>query len=79
MNHGKRTLLWVLLVIGLAAIGAATVYSLRGRHTTAETTPYHCPMHPTFVSEKPGDCPICGMDLVPAPPIPSTPTGVQFA
>lgn len=26
---------------------------------------YHCPMHPTYVSDKPGDCPICGMRLVP--------------
>jgi len=26
---------------------------------------YHCPMHPTVVQDKPGDCPICGMRLVP--------------
>ncbi len=26
---------------------------------------YHCPMHPTFLSDRPGDCPICGMRLVP--------------
>lgn len=26
---------------------------------------YHCPMHPDYVSDKPGDCPICGMKLVP--------------
>ena len=26
---------------------------------------YHCPMHPTYVSNQPGDCPICGMSLVP--------------
>ena len=26
---------------------------------------YHCPMHPTYTSDKPGDCPICGMKLVP--------------
>jgi Cu(I)/Ag(I) efflux system membrane fusion protein len=26
---------------------------------------YHCPMHPTYISDRPGSCPICGMDLVP--------------
>jgi membrane fusion protein, copper/silver efflux system len=29
---------------------------------------YHCPMHPTYTSDKPGDCPICGMKLVPIKP-----------
>ncbi len=26
---------------------------------------YHCPMHPTYVADHPGDCPICNMSLVP--------------
>ena len=26
---------------------------------------YHCPMHTWYISDKPGKCPICGMDLVP--------------
>ncbi len=34
----------------------------------AEKTIYHCPMHPTYTSDKPGDCPICGMKLVPVEP-----------
>jgi hypothetical protein len=27
---------------------------------------YHCPMHPDYISEKAGTCPICGMQLVAA-------------
>lgn len=30
----------------------------------AEHDAYTCPMHPTVVSDKPGSCPVCGMDLV---------------
>jgi Cu+-exporting ATPase len=26
---------------------------------------YTCPMHPQIRSDKPGNCPICGMKLVP--------------
>ena len=36
--------------------------------STARTdVQYHCPMHPTYISDQPGDCPICGMSLVPIP------------
>jgi Cu(I)/Ag(I) efflux system membrane fusion protein len=31
---------------------------------------YHCPMHPGYVTDKPGDCPICGMKLVAFEPSP---------
>jgi Cu(I)/Ag(I) efflux system membrane fusion protein len=39
---------------------------------------YHCPMHPNYTSDRPGDCPICGMKLVksePASPAQSMVTG----
>jgi hypothetical protein len=28
-------------------------------------TVYTCPMHPEVTSDKPGNCPKCGMELVP--------------
>lgn len=36
---------------------------------------YHCPMHPTYLSDRPGSCPICGMDLVPIDSDGSAPIG----
>lgn len=30
----------------------------------AGSVQYHCPMHPTYITAQPGDCPICGMSLV---------------
>jgi len=31
----------------------------------ARAARYYCPMHPSYTSERPGSCPICGMALVP--------------
>ncbi|PIR17197.1 MAG: hypothetical protein COV46_05250 [Deltaproteobacteria bacterium CG11_big_fil_rev_8_21_14_0_20_49_13] len=41
--------------------GDSRTYAL----THLRTPLYHCPMHPTYTSDKPGQCPICGMNLVP--------------
>jgi len=40
---------------------------------------YNCPMHPSYTSEKPGDCPICNMSLVPMKPaqVESTASNVE--
>jgi multidrug efflux pump subunit AcrA (membrane-fusion protein) len=65
----------LLLVVFVAAASAAAWFAARHEPApTAATTAvangrkvlyYQSPMHPWIKSDKPGKCPICGMDLVP--------------
>lgn len=49
----------------LVTIVLLTILSSCGKGETAEQAEtYTCPMHPTVVSDRPGSCPVCGMDLV---------------
>lgn len=64
------------LKLSLVAVAVVVVISgirlVQGSGVAAEPTAkaaeasakYHCPMHPSYVSDKPGSCPICGMKLV---------------
>ncbi len=59
-----------LLAVGLAlAVGGGGYLIGRGRTPREMGTPtethelYQCSMHPQIVSDKPGNCPICGMRL----------------
>jgi membrane fusion protein, copper/silver efflux system len=67
MKHSTRALGAVLAAA--LALGAGQA-ACRLRATRASAVPaaarvtYHCPMHPSYVSDRPGDCPICGMKLV---------------
>ncbi len=44
-----------------AAVANGTPVTQAHEHAAAL---YHCPMHPDVVSDRPGRCPICGMELV---------------
>ena len=66
-------ILVVALLAGLAAgVGATALVLRRPAAPPAATgeahahTTYVCPMHPSITSDKPGECPICGMQLVAA-------------
>ncbi len=65
--HTMAIVRWILLgaltifaiVMILSAIGLTPSIGSEGKPTQ-----YHCPMHPTYISSQPGECPICGMTLV---------------
>ncbi|SYZ74810.1 Efflux transporter, RND family, MFP subunit [Candidatus Zixiibacteriota bacterium] len=64
-----------MAVIRWAILGGLTIFALVMFLTAFGFAPwanagsgavqYHCPMHPTYISNQPGECPICGMTLVP--------------
>ncbi len=56
---------WPYAAAGAVILATAMVILTGCGSTSVEAKQYHCPMHPTVVSDKPGECPICGMNLVP--------------
>ncbi len=66
------------LIIGIAALiiafaAGSWLLATHGRRAPADESRtsssvsrlYVCPMHPSYTSDSPGECPICGMTLVP--------------
>jgi hypothetical protein len=72
-TRGRRSL--AILLAFAATLLAAGVACRRGADAGVErpaaSVQYRCPMHPSYVSDKPGDCPICKMKLVPFEASPS--------
>ncbi len=55
-----------IIVILLACVLIVVAVVVTGCGTSSDAArKFHCPMHPTYVSDRQGDCPICGMRLVP--------------
>ncbi len=49
----------------LSPKAAKTMESAEHQHVSASETIYTCSMHPQIRQNEPGDCPICGMELIP--------------
>lgn len=56
--------LWGCLLLGLGAVAGYQLAAAPPESGRRAAGTYLCPMHPEIVSQAPGSCPICGMDLV---------------
>ncbi|OKY75845.1 MAG: hypothetical protein BM485_05775 [Desulfobulbaceae bacterium DB1] len=83
---GKRNRLLMVVVILVLAVAVGTGLMLRlggspahdhdaEKNTAAEQQQYTCPMHPEIITDEPGQCPICGMDLVKIEAVPQQAAG----
>lgn len=79
-THAMAMVRWGLVaVMGLAALASFASYFGwldrlgGGAHDHAQPTVYYCPMHPAVRQDHPGECPICGMTLVPLEETPAAP------
>ena len=64
----KKALVFLLIVFLAAGMGVLIkkgAVSGWTKEISKQVAKYHCPMHPNIVSDKPGDCPVCHMRLVP--------------
>jgi len=59
----KATVNFSALLIFTALVFSCTKKDEHAQHQ-AVAEKYTCPMHPQIIQDKPGTCPICGMDLV---------------
>lgn len=73
MKHIRKISIAVALLLAVSAaffwfysqgrlFGSDNTKDIAAKHGSAQV--YTCPMHPFILNEKPGSCPICGMDLV---------------
>ncbi|HUM03623.1 MAG TPA: efflux RND transporter periplasmic adaptor subunit [Thermoanaerobaculia bacterium] len=65
----KTPILVIVLTAALSAVAGGSALLSSGCRkeggSAAAVRRYQCPMHPEIVREDPGDCPVCGMKLLP--------------
>lgn len=69
MNMLRWALFAGLLVLAAVSIGSYVVSMRQASSSSgaARQAKFYCPMHPTYTSDQPGECPICSMTLEPIP------------
>jgi membrane fusion protein, copper/silver efflux system len=60
----KNRVCWLFLSMVLIATGCNTKSGKEEKQAEKKQQQYRCPMHHDIIRNKPGNCPICGMDLV---------------
>ena len=65
-NKNRLLIIVTIMFIGVVFVFAGCGRSQDHKSVSQGKVTYACPMHPTYTSDKPGDCPICGMKLVKA-------------
>ena len=64
MNESLNKKVWVVVPLMLLVLLLSSCNETSKEQQGHEHDEYTCPMHPQIVQDKPGTCPICGMDLV---------------
>lgn len=64
--RSKFVAIVIIACIAIFGFGVWHIVFHRYHQGQGETSVrYTCPMHPSYISDRPGECPICGMTLVP--------------
>ena len=75
MKNNSKTYIIATLVLIIGIFIGASLFSSESQNKehnhgqlqeSADTSAYTCSMHPQIRKDEPGNCPICGMDLIPA-------------